>query len=348
MERELLRLLNQIKEKTGIEVQAVSDNGIYYASTQDEFTQIFSDVFQNDKTIVQANSNTYFKFTFSSVSFIGMIKGSSVIENNYAELIQSFIELSESKAQELSFEEQLGLIVVGNSTKSRIVHFVNKYSIPKTPVFVMVIKSPVGTAVEVQEFLSNYYVGSDGSVVLSPDLCAYVKYLDNDDTIENFSPIKQAEMLKRFIYEESGVNVTVYVGGTVKSLLDVSVSYNQAVVAEKMSEILNLTGGVFAYKDFILAKMIEDNSNVKIEEYYNALIGEGGKELLKDAELLTTGDCFLSNNLNVSETAREMYIHRNTLIYRLDKIERLTGLDIRNFSDALNFRIMFILSKLKG
>lgn len=348
MERELLRVLNAVKEKTAIEVQAVSENGIYYASTQSEFCQIEQELFLEDKPIIQTNKNTYFKFVFSSVKFIGMIKGDGVIENNYAELIQSFIELSENKAQELSFEEQLGLIVTGNSTKSRIIHFINKYSIPKTPLFVMVIKSPSGTAVEVQEFLSNYYVGSDGSVVLAPDSCAYVKYMESDDSVENFTPIKQAEMVKRFIYEESGLNVSVYVGATVKNFLDVAVSYNQALTAEKMSELLSLNGGVFAYKDFILAKMIEDNSNVKIEEYFNALIGEGGKELMEDEELLTTGDCFLSNNLNVSETAREMYIHRNTLIYRLDKIERLTGLDIRNFSDALNFRIMFILSKLKG
>ena len=227
-------------------------------------------------------------------------------------------------------------------------HFVNKYSIPKSPLFVMMIKSESGRAVEVQEFLRNYYVGSDGSVVLSPESCVYVKYIEQDDTIEEFSPIKQAEMLKRFIFEESGLNVSIYIGATVKNIFDVAISYSQALAAEKMSELLSLTGGVFAYKDFILAKMIEDYSNSKIEEYFNALTGDGGKELMQDKELLTTGECFLSNNLNVSETAREMYIHRNTLIYRLDKIEKLTGFDIRKFSDALNFRIMFILSKLRG
>ena len=96
MERELLRLLNSIKEKTGIEVQAVSDNGIYYASTQSEFHQVKEDLLIKD-SVVQDDENTYFKFNFSSLKFIGMIKGCGETERNYAKLIISFIELSENK-----------------------------------------------------------------------------------------------------------------------------------------------------------------------------------------------------------------------------------------------------------
>jgi carbohydrate diacid regulator len=62
-------------------------------------------------------------------------------------------------------------------------------------------------------------------------------------------------------------------------------------------------------------------------------------------EMVLTADEFLENNLNVSETARGLFLHRNTLIYRLDKIENATGLDIRKFSDAVTFRLIKILSK---
>ena len=62
--------------------------------------------------------------------------------------------------------------------------------------------------------------------------------------------------------------------------------------------------------------------------------------------MLSTAEEFLNTSLNVSETSRNLYMHRNTLMYRLDKIERATGLDIRKFRDAMTFRLVMILYKL--
>ena len=66
---------------------------------------------------------------------------------------------------------------------------------------------------------------------------------------------------------------------------------------------------------------------------------------VSDKEIMETAEEFLENNLNASETARKIYVHRNTLMYRLDKIEKVTGLNIRNFADAVTFRFMTILYK---
>ena len=62
--------------------------------------------------------------------------------------------------------------------------------------------------------------------------------------------------------------------------------------------------------------------------------------------MLGTAEEFLDNSLNVSETSRNLFMHRNTLMYRLDKIERMTGLNLRKFSDAVTFRIITILNRL--
>ena len=64
-----------------------------------------------------------------------------------------------------------------------------------------------------------------------------------------------------------------------------------------------------------------------------------------DEETLTTINKFFENNLNVSETSRQLYIHRNTLVYRLDKLQKMTGLDLRNFDDAIIFKITLMVSK---
>ena len=67
---------------------------------------------------------------------------------------------------------------------------------------------------------------------------------------------------------------------------------------------------------------------------------------MDDHELMNTAEEFLKNSLNISETSRSMYMHRNTLIYRLDKIEKATGLNLRHFNDAVAFRLLTVLNKL--
>ena len=95
-----------------------------------------------------------------------------------------------------------------------------------------------------------------------------------------------------------------------------------------------------------IIKLIEDMPKHKLSENFEFLLDSGAKEIFDDPEMVVTAEEFLDNNLNSSETARKLFLHRNTLTYRLDKIERLTGLDIRKFSDAITFRLISIINRL--
>ena len=92
--------------------------------------------------------------------------------------------------------------------------------------------------------------------------------------------------------------------------------------------------------------MLEDIPEGKLGDYLSVLLDKEAKELLRDEEMVNTAEEFLENSLNVSETSRNLFMHRNTLMYRLDKIERVMGLNLRKFSDAVTFRIITILFKL--
>ena len=81
-------------------------------------------------------------------------------------------------------------------------------------------------------------------------------------------------------------------------------------------------------------------------KYFDSLLEKNGADVITDEELMDTAEEFMKNSLNISETSRNMYIHRNTLIYRLDKIEKEMGLNLRNFSDAITFRLIKILNTL--
>jgi carbohydrate diacid regulator len=118
------------------------------------------------------------------------------------------------------------------------------------------------------------------------------------------------------------------------------------MTAVRMSNAINSKGEVHSFKEYMLIKMLEDLPKYKLNEYLEMLLDSGAKEIFADQDMTNTAEEFLENSLNSSETSRKLFLHRNTLTYRLDKIERATGLNIRKFSDAVTFRLITILSKL--
>ena len=97
---------------------------------------------------------------------------------------------------------------------------------------------------------------------------------------------------------------------------------------------------------YVLVKMLEEIPKFKLMEYLDILAPKEAKQVFSDEDMLSTAEEFLDSSLNVSETSRKLFMHRNTLMYRLDKIEKLTGLNIKNFPDAVTFRLITILIKL--
>ena len=127
---------------------------------------------------------------------------------------------------------------------------------------------------------------------------------------------------------------------------DISLSYSQAAGALRYAEVFSSRGNVHSYREYLLVRMLEDVPESKLMEYLGEMTDEGAKEIFEDADMLNTAEEFLQSSLNVSETSRNLFMHRNTLLYRLDKIEKATGLNIRQFPDAVSFRVLTVLYKL--
>jgi carbohydrate diacid regulator len=182
---------------------------------------------------------------------------------------------------------------------------------------------------------------------MSKDTCVLVKFLDNTEN-EYRSSVDYAEFLSQSLKEELGVKAAIGVGPTVHDIKDIAVSYLRAENALRYADVFEMPTGVCSYREFLLIKMMEDIPNSKLEEYFADLTDENFREIFEDEEMLATAEEFLRSSLNVSETSRGLYMHRNTLLYRLDKIEKATGLNIRMFSDAVSFRVLTIIHRLLG
>ena len=103
---------------------------------------------------------------------------------------------------------------------------------------------------------------------------------------------------------------------------------------------------MYAFRDYALIKILENLEDEDLTKCLSEIGERNFSSVLADNELITTARCFLENSLNISETSRVMFIHRNTLIYRLDKIKKETGLNIREFDDAMIFKLLGILTAI--
>ena len=237
-------------------------------------------------------------------------------------------------------------ILLGEANYSQITRYMRKYSIKDMPAFVMIISVAQSAMSDVKNILSNYSsLSSDYVITVDESQLAFVKFID-DESDEYQSSTEYAEFLKQSVYEETGNHVKISIGSTVKTIVDLSSSFSQALSASRMSNAISAKGDVHTFREYILIKMLEDLPKYKLNEYLELLLDAGAKEIFGDEEMTNTAEEFLENSLNVSETSRKLYLHRNTLTYRLDKIEKATGLNIRKFSDAVTFRLITILSKL--
>lgn len=339
MVNELKKVLRGVQENTGIEVAVYTADGAPVSGAgKPAFTE-FEGIRQDP-----AAGETYFWALYKSAKILCSIKGAGKVEKNYAYLLADMIENSSSRALNLPRGEFLKRILLGECTPADTEKYRLKYSVPDLPCFALAV-SAEGKSADTIALLSQYAENeADCAVTVSGRECAFVKFVE--ETSEYQSAADFASFLVRSLLEELGVKAHVGVGGVFKKFDDVGVSYQQAAAALRMSGTFNSKGNVHTYREFLLIRMLEDIPESKLGEYLSVLLEGDARELLKDEDMVNTAEEFLENSLNVSETSRNLYMHRNTLMYRLDKIERVTGLNLRKFSDAVTFRLITILHKL--
>ena len=201
---------------------------------------------------------------------------------------------------------------------------------------------------EIMELLKGLFVSYNGdyltaveekNIILIKSLAAEEGYQELKET---------ADMIVDMINAEAMVNVKVSYGTIVQELKDVSKSFKEAKLALDVGKIFYAEKNVTAYHALGIGRLIyqlpESLCRIFIQEIF------GSEEIPEDIdeEILSTVQKFFENNLNISETARKLFIHRNTLVYRLEKVQKATGLDMKVFEDALTFNIaLMVASYLK-
>lgn len=163
-------------------------------------------------------------------------------------------------------------------------------------------------------------------------------------SIESRDLEKLASSIVDTLNSEFYTKVVVGIGTTVVGVKELAKSFKEAQVALEVGKVFDTEKTIVSYDNLGIARLIYQLPTTLCEMFLREVFKKGSIESL-DQETLFTIQKFFENNLNVSETSRKLFVHRNTLVYRLEKIKKLTGLDLREFDHAIIFKVALMVKK---
>ena len=169
-----------------------------------------------------------------------------------------------------------------------------------------------------------------------------VKEVKPNETYDDMD--KTAKVILDMLNTEAMTSVHVSYGTMVNEIKDVSRSYKEAKMALDVGKIFYSDRNVVAYSSLGIGRLIYQLPMPLCKMFIKEIFGDKSPDEF-DEETIATINKFFENSLNVSETSRQLYIHRNTLVYRLDKLQKSTNLDLRVFEDAITFKIALMVVK---
>ncbi|MDD2648557.1 MAG: helix-turn-helix domain-containing protein [Eubacteriales bacterium] len=192
--------------------------------------------------------------------------------------------------------------------------------------------------------LSNLVPCADGDTLVELDrhtvvLLKDMTQMDEPDDLEEYTGAVVETVLT-----EAGLSLTVGIGETRQTLSALGESYREAQRAIDVGKVFRPDEHIFIFRKLMLERLLMEIPQDTAQHYHALLFNRKTARLINE-EMLFTIEMFFRKDLNLSDTARQLYIHRNTLVYRLDKVQRLIGLDLRKFEDAVTFKILYELKK---
>ena len=223
--------------------------------------------------------------------------------------------------------------------RAKELHFV-----ADVPRGVLLIRQLEKTDVTAVELVQNMFPDKQKDFVLSiseTDI-VFIKELSSSYETKELSDI--AASIEETINSELLVKTVIGIGTPARHLRELADRYKEAQVAIEVGKVFDTEKSIINYENLGIGRIIYQLPNTLCEMFLSEVFKKNPIESL-DQETLYTINKFFENNLNVSETSRKLFVHRNTLVYRLEKIKKLTGLDLREFDHAIVFKVALMVKK---
>ena len=223
--------------------------------------------------------------------------------------------------------------------KAREQHFNNDASR-----VVFLIRTTQQTDVSVFDIIQNFFPDKTKDFVISINESEIALVKEVRPNVDGKDLEKLARSINDTLLSEFYCNAVIGIGTCVTGVKELAHSFKEAQVALEVGKVFDTEKTIISYENLGIARLIYQLPTTLCDMFLKEVFKRGSIDSL-DQETLFTIQKFFENNLNVSETSRKLFVHRNTLVYRLEKIKKLTGLDLREFDDAIVFKVALMVNK---
>jgi len=344
-------IIHQMRDAVDRVIGVIDDNGVIIACSElvkiGEMRQGVRDELAYTSDAVTSGGYTYKPIgTGSKWEYIVFIEG----EDKYAEKIATILAVSLANIKNLYDEKY---------DKNSFIKNIILDNILPSDIYIKSKELRFNAEESRVVFLIEFHSKSD---VLSFDMVQNIFPDKNKDyviatgeqdivLVKEVKPgtdIKEIEKIAKSIADtlnsEFYVKVSIGIGTVVDNIKDLARSYKEAQVAFEVGKVFDTEKNIISYENLGIGRLIYQLPTTLCEMFLQEVFKNGSLDSL-DRETLMTIQCFFENNLNVSETSRKLFVHRNTLVYRLEKIRKLTGLDLREFDHAITFKVALMVKR---
>lgn len=344
----LKRILERLKKVSGIELSLFAKDGSLMVSTLEEkdadttnLVQLFKDSGKDYKDV--GIRHFFSVYSQDELCYILVARGTenaAMIGQIAVDRLGDMLEAEDDDYNKNGFYQNLlmdSLLRVDIYNKAKKLHI--EVDIPRV-VFVVEVQAEQDTVA--RQFMKGLYGGQRGDFITAVDEkhIILIRSLTRKETYEDLE--EEAKVMADMLNTEAMINVRVSYGTIVKDLRETARSYKEAVMALDVGQIFFAEKNIISYNSLGIGRLIYQLPIGLCEMFINEVFGEITPDDI-DEETMANVLKFYECNLNISETARALFIHRNTLVYRLERLRDYIGLDIRIFEDAMTFKLALLV-----
>ncbi len=293
------------------------------------------------------NGCTYKSFGNSArAEYAVFVSGSDELAQKYVQLLSvslaSIKQYYDEKYDRSNFIKNVILdnILPGDIyIKARELHFNNEVTR-----VCMLIKITSKTDISAYDIVQNLFPDKNKDFVININETDIALVKELKSGIESKDLEKLASSIVDTLSSEFYTHCCIGIGTAVTGIKDLAHSFKEAQVALEVGKVFDTERSIINYDNLGIARLVYQLPTTLCDMFLKEVFKRGSIDSL-DQETLFTIQKFFENNLNVSETSRKLFVHRNTLVYRLEKIKKLTGLDLREFDDAIVFKVALMVKK---
>jgi len=348
----LNNMLVQMSKILGCEVGVIEGSGVIASSGKAEgisenLTEIFDACLENRKRTARFGEHTFFAVvTRSKPDYVSFVKNTGEDAEKYAEMLSASIGsmrlMHNDKYDKTNFIKNIltDSILPGEIfLKSKEMHL--PYDVDRV---VFALQYDEKRGIDVYDIVGGIFPDNSKDFVIDLDnnIIGVVKEVRPGVTVREIEGL--AQEITDTVASEAMVNLRVGIGTVATNIRDIAKSFKEARIALEVGKVFDGEKYIINYDNLGIARIIYQLPTTLCELFLSEVFKKESIDSL-DQETLYTIQKFFENNLNVSETSRQLYVHRNTLVYRLDKVRKITGLDLRVFDHAIVFKVALMVKK---